>query len=143
MSVRLQGKKFTSRYWAGTWTYGNLNCRLAPEVPGVRFNADQQTLAARCARSGGSAPGAILTLLAYVLLARAKTRRYLTMIPPATVPLGLVVAELAFSAAPAYKASNVLHGLSASKQELFQWAQSTAPDAQFLIPPSLKNGIAA
>ncbi|MGH8554493.1 MAG: DUF6798 domain-containing protein [Gammaproteobacteria bacterium] len=82
---------------------------------------------------------AILTLFAYVLLARAKTRRYLTMIPPLLVPLGLLVVGLAFSAAPAYKASNVLHGLSASKQELVQWAQSTAPEAQFLIPPSLKT----
>ncbi len=80
---------------------------------------------------------AILTLFA--LLARGKTRRYLTMILPAMVPLGLVVVGLAFSAAPAYKASNVLHGLSAPKQEMVQWAQSTAPDAQFLIPPSLKT----
>lgn len=82
---------------------------------------------------------AIVTLFAYVLLAHGKTRRYLAMIPPATVPLGLVVVGLAFSAAPAYKASNVLHGLSALKQELVQWAQSTAPDAQFLIPPSFKT----
>ncbi|MGH8536586.1 MAG: DUF6798 domain-containing protein [Gammaproteobacteria bacterium] len=82
---------------------------------------------------------AIVTLFAYVLLARGKTRRYLTMLPPLLVPLGLVVMGLGFSAAPAYKASNVLHGLSAPKQELFQWAQSTAPDAQFLIPPSLKS----
>ena len=82
---------------------------------------------------------ATLTLFAYVLLARGKTRRYLAMIPPAMVPLGLVVVGLAFSAAPAYKASNVLHGLSAPKQELVQWAQSTAPEAQFLIPPSVRT----
>ncbi|MGH8509304.1 MAG: DUF6798 domain-containing protein [Gammaproteobacteria bacterium] len=82
---------------------------------------------------------AVLTLFAYVLLMRAKTRRYVAMIPPALVPLGLVVVGLSFSAAPAYKASNVLRGLSAPKQELFQWAQSIAPDAQFLIPPSFKS----
>jgi hypothetical protein len=82
---------------------------------------------------------AVLTLFAYVLLMRAKTRRYVAMIPSALVPLGLVVVGLAFSAAPAYKASNVLRGLSAAKQELVQWAQSTAPDAQFLIPPSFKS----
>ncbi len=81
----------------------------------------------------------ILTLFAYVLLARTKTRRYLTMIPPSLVPLGLVVVGLAFSAAPAYKESNVLHGLAAPKQELFQWAQSTSQDAQFLIPPNLRT----
>jgi hypothetical protein len=81
----------------------------------------------------------IVAVLTFVILTWVNVVRYLAVIPPASLAFGLVLAGLVFSAAPAYKASNVLHGLSAPKRELYQWVSSTAPDSQFLIPPGLKT----